>query len=310
MGRSVRRGFAALSLLCLVGAACGQGEQRDESDQAAREDYIEQAGAICDSSNEEFNALFESDFPTIRSRSDEFFAKAAPLIEDRMSELRELEIPEGDEEEINSMLDSGDKAVEDFERAAQDEELAADLFSQEGGENSLAFEDKAGEYGIEQCATDEGGDEEETPAAKVDTSGFSAEKKAYIEQVDAICTSTEEKLAPIEETVFAEFPPTAEGWKEGLPQLVPVLRTAITDIRAVTPPAADRPAIESILLKEDTLLQRLDEARAAADAGDENGLHEALKPAFPLFEEVDEAYRNFGFQVCGALDEEEEGEEG
>ena len=60
------------------------------------------------------------------------------------------------------------------------------------------------------------------------------------------------------------------------------------------------------LQQEDTLILKLEQAKVAADAGDETKLDEALKPVFPLFDEVDQAYREFGFQVCGALDEEEE----
>lgn len=305
MKRSYRRGLAALCLVILIAPACGQSEE-DSGSSGAKQDFIEQAGAICDASNEDFNALFESDFPTIRSKSSAFFEKAIPVIEERQSQLKELEVPEGDEGEISSMLDSGDKAIEDFRRATQDQELAGDLFSQEGGENSLAFEEKAGEYGIAKCATDEGGDEDE---AKVDTSGFSAEKKAYIEKVDAICTDTNTKLAPVEEQTFAKFPPTAEAWKEGLPGLLAAFKPAVEQIKALTPPAADKPAIDAILQNEDTIIQALEQAKVAADAGDETKLDEALKPVFPLFDEVDQSYREFGFQVCGALDEEEEGGE-
>jgi len=313
MKTSHRRGLAALCLVILIAPACGQAEE-DSGASGAKQDFIEQAGAICDSSNEDFNALFESDFPTIRSKSSAFFEKAIPVIEERQSQLKELEVPEGDEEEISSMLDSGDQAIEDFRRATQDQELAGDLFSQEGGENSLAFEEKAGEYGIARCATDEGGDEDEgEEETKVDTSGFSAEKKAYIEKVDAICTDTNTKLAPVEEQTFAEFPPTAEAWKEGLPGLLAAFKPAVEQIKALTPPAADKPAIDAILQKEDSIIQALEQAKVAADAGDETKLDETLKPVFPLFDEVDQSYREFGFQVCGALDEEGEeegGEEG
>jgi hypothetical protein len=294
-----------------IAPACAQSDDGEKSSSAAKEDFIEQAGAVCDASNEDFNALFESDFPTIRSKSSAFFEKAIPVIEDRQSQLKELEVPEGDEEEIESMLESGDQAIEDFRRATQDQEFAGDLFTQEGGENSLAFEEKAGEYGIAKCATDEGGDEDEgEEEAEVDTSAFSAEKKAYIEKVDAICTDTNAKLAPVEEQTFAEFPPTAEAWKEGLPGLLAAFKPSIDQIKALTPPAADKPAIDAILQKQDTIIQALEQAKAAADAGDETKLDQALKPVFPLFDEVDQAYREFGFQVCGALDEEEEGAEG
>ena len=312
MKRSHQIGLATILLLVIFAPACAQSDDGDKSSSAAKEDFIEKAGAICDAGNEEFNALFESDFPVIRSKTPEFFTKALPVLEERNASLKELEVPEGDEDEVSSMLESADKAVEDFKKATQDEELAGRLFAAEGGENSAAFEKKAGDYGIEPCATDEGGDEEESPGVgKADISGFSAEKKAYIEKGDAICTAADQKFQPVEEELFTDFPPTTEAWKAALPKVVEIYKPAFAEFKALTPPAADKPAIDAIVQKEDILIASLEEANQAAAAGDEAKLEAALQKVFPGFDEVDRDRRAFGFQVCGSEDEdEEEGGEG
>jgi hypothetical protein len=309
MKGSYRRGLAALFLVVIVAPACGGSDDGSKSSGAAKQDFIKKAGAVCDSSSEVFNALFDTDFPTIRSQTPAFFTKALPVLEERNSNLKDLKVPEGDEDEISSMLDSGDKTVADFKKATGDEEFAGELFSGEGGANSVAFEKKAGDYGIKECATDEGGGE--PPVTKVDISGFSAEKKAYIETADAICKAAAEKAKPIEDEVFAQFPPTAQAWKTGLPKLLEIQKPAFEEFESVKPPVADKAAIDAINQKADILFASLDEANQAAAAGDEEKLGVALQKAFPLFDEVDQDRREFGFQVCGSEGEdEEEGGEG
>lgn len=308
MKGSYRRGLSALFLLVLIAPACGESDDGSKSSSAAKKDFIKKAGAVCDSSNEVFNALFDTDFPTIRSKAPAFFTKALPVLEERNSNLKDLKVPEGDEDEISSMLDSGDKTVADFKKATTDEEFAGELFSNEGGANSVAFEKMAGDYGIKECATDEGGGE--PPATKVDISGFSAEKKAYIETADAICTAAAEKSKPVEDEVFAQFPPTAQAWKTGLPKLLEIQKPAFAEFEKVKPPAADKAAIDAINEKSDILFASLDEANQAAAADDEDKLVLALQKAFPLFDEVDQDRRAFGFQVCGSEEgQQEEGQQ-
>jgi hypothetical protein len=297
---------ACLLILLIFAAACGDGreEPKGQEKTVSKAEFVRQGNQICRESMEDFNQLFETDFPVIPSQVPAFFQKAAPIFEKQISDLRDLGTPEGDQDEVREILEAGDKAAADFEAATRDERRAVELFSAEGGQNEADFEEKAKAYGLTEC-TEEGEEEE---AQKLDPSTFPPEKRAYVERADAICRRADERTDPIEDEVFRTFPPTLEAWANGIPRLMQIDRPALQELRQLDPPSADRARVDAMWEKRSNLFNTADQAAQAARARDESRSIELLQQVFQGFEETDQELRSYGFQVCGSEDVEGPGE--
>jgi hypothetical protein len=285
-----------LAAVMLVGAACG-----DDDEGLTKSQYVSKGNAICKTSDDAFNRLFETDFPSIPEKVPAFFEKAVPIVEKEVDDMRALDPPEADEETIEAMLALGEKSVTDFEKATKDSEFGVELFTQEGGENSREFHKKAVAYGMGECGEDDEG--ESTP--KLDPATFSPEKRAYVDKADAICKKADAKSDPVEESMFASFPPALQQWAKGLPQLVAIVRTEVAEFEALAPPAADKATIAAIIAQEKDTLDKLDRGARLAVAGDADGFAEAVGPIFGTFEEIDGKLKAYGFQFCGSEDDDE-----
>jgi hypothetical protein len=296
---------AYLLVLLLLAVACGDGGGggKGQEKTVSKAEYVRQGNQICRESMEDFNQLFETDFPVVPSQVPAFSEKAVPIFNKRMNDLRELGTPEGDRDEVEEILDAGDKAVADFEAAARDERRAVELFQAEGGQNQQEFEEKARAYGLTQCA-----EEQEEEARKLDPSTFSPEKRAYVERADAICRRADERTDPIEDEVFRMFPPTLEAWASGIPRLLQIERPSLQELRRLDPPAADRARVDAMWEKRSNLFDTAERAAQAAGARDEPRATELLQQVFQGFEETDMELRSYGFQVCGSEDVEGPGE--
>lgn len=294
------RGFALVAVVAVVGAACD-----DAKTGLTKEDWIKAAAAICKTGTEDFNALFETDFPTTPEKTAGFFEKATPIFERQMNDLRELEAPEADADAIDKALDAGDRAVADFDAASTDPEKAGEIFGAQGGENITAFEEGLTEVGVPECAQDEAEEEEEEDLP--DPATFSPEKKAFVEAADAICQAADDKISPAEDQYLESFPPPLDGWVGFLEVAVPALRDQLEQLGALEPPAEDREAIEALLTRGSGVADVLEEALAAAKAGDQERFDEITQPLFSgEFDDFDRAFREYGFQVCGSEDDDEE----
>lgn len=296
---------AYLLVFLFVAAACGDGGGGDTGQEktVSKAEFVRQGNEICRQSFQDFNELFETDFPVIPSQVPAFFEKAAPIARKQMSDLRELGIPEGDRDQVQEFLEAGDKGVADFEAAARDERRAVELFGAEGGQNQQEFEEKATAYGLTQCV-----EEQEEEARKLDPSTFSPEKRAFVERADAICRRADERTDPIEDEVFRMFPPTLEAWANGIPRLLQIERPSLQELRGLDPPAADRARVDAMWEKRVNLFNTAEQAAQAAGARDEPRATELLQQVFQGFEETDMELRSYGFQVCGSEDVEGPGE--
>lgn len=150
------RGIGVVGALALVGAACG-----DDDAGLSKAEWIEAAEAICADANDAFEALFEEGPPATPEATQRFVEDVVPILERRVSELRDLEAPEGDAEEIAEMLDRGEQGVDDVREASQSPEASVEIFNAEGGEDNRAFDESLAAYGAEACEEDEGEEEEE-----------------------------------------------------------------------------------------------------------------------------------------------------
>jgi hypothetical protein len=293
----------ALALGASVLGGCGDDD--DENGEAlSKPEYIAQADAICKKANDDFNALFETDFPVTQGGVTGFFEKAAAVTRTQIEDLRALEPPEADREEIEKLLATGDKVVADFERAGTDPEIGAQFFEMEGGENAAAFDRQAKAYGFKECGEDE--EEEEEEEAPVDTSGFSAEKRAYIRRVDALCREFNEEFSTLEERYLETFPPPLEAWADFIPPAVDAVRANLREVEAVEPPAEEEAEIEKLLSRQRELIAEFERLGDIVAEGDEAAFQEEAPAVFAASDELDADTRAFGLEECGSEGDEEE----
>jgi hypothetical protein len=298
----VRYLVLAVVFAALVLVACGDDDEDGEA--LSKPEYIAQADAICKKSNDDFNALFDTTFPVTQGAIPAFFEKATAIARKQNEDLRELEEPEADSEEIEKLLATGDKVVADFEKASEDPEFGAQLFTEEGGENTRAFDEQAKAYGFKECGEDEEEDEDEE--APADTSGFSAEKRAYISEVDAECRRANEEFSALEERFLESFPPPLEAWAEFIPEVVKTSRASLAESERIEPPEEERAEVQRLLSRQGELIAQFEELGEVAAAGDEEAFQARAPAVFNSGDELDADLRAYGFQECGSEEDEEE----
>jgi hypothetical protein len=146
---------AALVSLAALVAGCGGGDSTtDETVTLTKAEFIKQGDAICKKGNTEIEAGFEdfaeaNDIPQDKEPSKAQGVKIVetvivPGIKQQAEEIRALGAPDGEEQQVEDLLDSLDAAV------AEAEEDPEALF----GENSDPFADanqQATDYGFEVC---------------------------------------------------------------------------------------------------------------------------------------------------------------
>jgi hypothetical protein len=149
----------AVAALAAIAAGCGSDDSTDTDTASAevtitKEQLIAQGDAICKQGNEEIEDGFEryaeeNDIPKNKEPSDEQGVEIVetvivPNIKTQSELIRGLGAPEGDEEQVEELVDSLDEAIE----AAEDDPEA--LFS----EDSDPFGDvnqQAQDYGFSEC---------------------------------------------------------------------------------------------------------------------------------------------------------------
>ena len=286
------RGLLVALAVAGVLAACG--------DKALLQDeYVKRGNAICAASQEKFQGLFETDMPVLQSDVPAFFKKAAPIVREQMDKLHDLHAPSPNHGEVKRFLKEGDEAVADYEHGTRDAAFGAQIFTENGGKHAEAFSTQASVYGLSKCK-----EEENNGGPKADVSKFSPEKRAFVAAGDAICKRTNDLQKPLEDKTFSTFPPTIEGWAEFIPKALPLDRAMLADLRKLTPPPAEKAAVDGLWAKRQATLDKIEPAAKAAAAKDEAALRNALKQVFPSFDESDAAFRDYGFQVCGSDTEE------
>jgi hypothetical protein len=146
---------AALVALAALVAGCGSGDETtDATVTLTKAEFIKQGDAICKKGNAEIEAGFEdfseaNDIPQNQEPSKAQGVEIVetvivPSIKQQGEEIRALGAPEGEEKQVEDLLDSLDAAVSEAE---EDPEA---LF----GENSDPFADanqQATDYGFKVC---------------------------------------------------------------------------------------------------------------------------------------------------------------
>jgi hypothetical protein len=134
---------AAVLVVGVLAPGCGG----DDDEVLTKAEFIQKVNAICEEGDQELQEASSEAFQTAGGPTSEEIAQyanetAIPSIEDQIDEIRALEGPAADQEQINSFLDS---AQADLDQVRQDPNF---LFSG-AFENSSRL---AAGYGIRECA--------------------------------------------------------------------------------------------------------------------------------------------------------------
>lgn len=296
--------------MAILAVAAGLLANCDGAGGLTKEEFIEAANAICGRANQEFDELFETGFPTSPESVQEFVENVVPIVEREVDELQALDPPDNDADQIEEILGTGQRGVDDLRNASESPEASAEIFGEEGGENVAQFQERMVAYGAERCEFGEEAEEEEVIGP--DPATFSPEKRAYIAEADAICQVANDAISPAEEAIFGEEAaalPTLEEWATFLEVVISANEEAQELLDALEPPAEDAEQVEAIFDRFRGLLEDARAARDAAAAGDQEAFDAAIGEVFPQFEEIDRQAREYGFQVCGVEEEEGNGEE-
>jgi hypothetical protein len=162
------RAVVVFSALGLLASGCGDDEER-----LTEEAFLEQGNAICEAGNERIDALFEETFQGEADFEDdekiaEFKAALESDVQGQIDDLGELEPPEELEDDVESLLENANAALDEVREMDSQE-----FFESEGGGDVFADVDRqAGEVGLTACAEDggeeEGGEEQGEEAAAPD----------------------------------------------------------------------------------------------------------------------------------------------
>ena len=139
---------ALIAILVPLGlVACG-----GDDEGPSKAEFIEKADTICAKSDKDTNAIFEEAFEDPQKpKPDEAQAaikKALPVVKENLEELKDLETPKDDEEDVETIWASVQTGIETLEEASAspDSSLAA-LLSE-----PFAQADKlAKDYGMKDC---------------------------------------------------------------------------------------------------------------------------------------------------------------
>ena len=146
---------SAALVIALAVAGCGSSDDDSSSDESStteisKTDFVTQANEICKSSNTAIdsaaNKVFGNGQPTQAETEDFITTTVVPQVETQLSAIRELGVPEGDEDQVNAMLDAAESA---------NEEVKADPISATTT-NTDPFKEAnklADEYGLTECAS-------------------------------------------------------------------------------------------------------------------------------------------------------------
>jgi hypothetical protein len=116
----------------------------------SKQEFIKQADAICakgdDEINREGNQAFQGEPPSTEEQEQFATDTVIPNIQNQVDQIRTLTPPEGDEDEVNAILDAAQEGIDKLE---EDPSLIA-----EGGAAGGTFEEAnrlAQDYGLRDC---------------------------------------------------------------------------------------------------------------------------------------------------------------
>ena len=122
-----------------------------------RADFIAAADAICTETAEQINAdtlkLFPEGAAANEKQLGRLFAEVTiPALDEQYEEIAALPVPEGDEDEVEAIIDAADQAI------AESEEDPASLLVLQGAETPFSDVNQlSADYGLVVCGSAESG---------------------------------------------------------------------------------------------------------------------------------------------------------
>jgi hypothetical protein len=156
--------FACLVPFALIAAGCGSSDNTESTATTAltKAEFLKKGNAICAQGNKEINEGFEAFFEGSNLKKNEEPSKAQkeeaaetiliPAIRKDVDSIRALGAPEGEEEQVEEILDAAEEALEKLET-----EPAAAI--DESNHAFVKVNKLSREYGLTVCGEEEGEEE-------------------------------------------------------------------------------------------------------------------------------------------------------
>ena len=223
MMRSNLSRVAATGLAAVLLAACGGGGGGGGSASKAptKAEFVKAADKICKKADDKFDDIDGPSGQDDYEGMQEFSEDSVKLFEAALTDLRKLEVPEGDEEDVEEVYDGIEKQIkliEDLGEAAEDEDddRINEIF-EEGEDQSKELDESADDYGFKVCGREEPEDDSDDAAADEDDEDAKASDRDEEEDEDDAEARADRDVFDLEtvEEVLAEKAPDVEFTKSG-----------------------------------------------------------------------------------------------
>ena len=135
--------LAGLLAIGLIAAGCGDDDEGGETGALTKQEFIAQADAICQRDSEEI-AQAGSEIES-QADVDEFVSKTLiPKLQDEIDSLGDLGVPEGDDAQVEAILDAAQQGLDEIKA---DPSLAQSQATNPLNEASALAQD----YGLKVC---------------------------------------------------------------------------------------------------------------------------------------------------------------
>lgn len=130
--------------------ACG-----DDDEGPSKAEYIEEADAICARSDAETDKIFEEAFEDPEDpqpdEAQEALRKGLPVVNDALEDIKDIEKPKDDEEELDKWITATEAGITTLEEASKTPETSLTALV---GEPFAESEKLADAYGMKTCGAD------------------------------------------------------------------------------------------------------------------------------------------------------------
>jgi hypothetical protein len=275
-----------LALLAALAAGCGGGDDEGIGDLAARAD------AICARTNAELAAL---DPPMSFEQLIRYVDEAAAVAEKRLADLRALPPPENEAEDWAAYVAANEQAVSalaDLREATvvggggEDAEREFEAAEAEARERAQAL-------GLRTCAQRPPAPAEEEDEEPEEPTTTAPDQSSWAASADRICIEAQTRI----DALPAPADPAAVAAQ--LAQVVGLAKEEVADLRKLTPPPAQREAVQRFLDalgRSVSALQRLVDATVE---GNEDAIDRALSEGQTAADQAQREADALGLTACG-----------
>ncbi len=117
-------------------------------------------------------------------------------------------------------------------------------------------------------------------------------KAEYVRRADAICAEYDRRLESLPD------PENVAGIGDVIAEALPIAREGARELRALRPPEAVEPTVQRWLARNDENIDRMEELRDAARAGDTTEVQRIASAAVENERRADALARRVGLQEC------------